>query len=120
MYAGAMCPQAEVARILGVSESAISQMLKKPAYREAWDQARENTRYALRKAQIDNALAGKTVDLIWLGKQYLGQRDSVREIEQKTDVQVTYIAEWGGARREPLPAAEDESFIEGHAEEEEE
>lgn len=128
VYASAMCTQREVASIIGVTQPAICQMLKKPAYREAWDRAQDETRYRLRRAQIENALSGKTVDLIWLGKQYLEQRDSVKEIEAKTDVQITYIAEWGGRMSgqlaeggpQPLPAgaiSDDDDVIEGESEE---
>lgn len=120
MYAGAMCSQQEIAEILGVTQQAVSKMLKKPEYREAWERARSTTKYKLRKAQIDNALSGKTVDLIWVGKQYLDQRDAVKEMEVKTDVQVTYIARWGGQPGGELPAAEDVALIEGEVESEEE
>ena len=117
IYAGAMCPQAEVARIIGISESAVSQMLKKPAYREAWDRARENTKFRLREAQLKNAIEDrKTVDLIWLGKQYLEQRDSIHEVKQDTNVEIRFIAEWGGGGALPAPAEQD--TIEGEVEEE--
>ena len=115
VYASAMCTQREVAAIVGLTPSAIAHMLEKPAYREAWNRAQDNTRYLLRKAQIDNALAGKTVDLIWTGKQYLEQRDSVHQVEQNTNVEIRYVAEWGGGA---LPPPEEDT-IEGEVEDEE-
>jgi len=116
IYAGAMCTQGEVARILGITPQSMSTMLQKPAYRAAWERAQDNTRYLLRKAQIENALSGKTVDLIWVGKQYLEQRDSVHQVEQNTNVEIRYVAEWGGGGA--LPAAPEQDTIEGEVEEE--
>lgn len=120
MYAGAMMNQTQIARILGVSQQAISALLKKPEYREAWERARANTEYLLMRKQIDTALDGDRTMLIWTGKQHLEQRDSPKEIDIKSDVQVRYIAEWAGAAPEELPApVQDIGLIEGEAEEEE-
>jgi len=116
-YAEWMCSQQEIAEVLGVNQSTISRLLQKPEYQKAYSMARAQTKYKLRRKQIENALDGKTVDGIWLGKQYLDQRDSVHQVEQKTNVQIKYIAEWGG-RAPELEAGEDVPLIEGEAEEE--
>lgn len=96
MYAGKFCTQEEVAQILGVTQQAVSKLLKKPAYREAWERARSETRFALRAAQIESALKGDRTIQIWLGKQELGQSDKT-ETTNTTNVNVTtrYVAEWG-------------------------
>lgn len=120
MYGGALCTQQEVADILGITQQSVSAMLKKPAYRAAWERARSVTRYDVRRKQIDSALDGDRTMLIWVGKQVLNQRDSPKEIDIKSDVQVRYIAEWAGAAPEELPApVQDIELIEGEAEEEE-
>jgi len=116
MYAGAMMNQSQIARVLGVTQQAISSLLKKPAYREAWERARGNTEYALMRKQIDVALDGDRTLLIWTGKQYLEQRDSPRELDIKSDVQVTYIARWAG--NAALPEGGEVELIEGQVEEE--
>lgn len=119
VYAGALCTQEEVAKILGVTPGRISQILKKPAYREAWDRAREQTKFALRKAQLEAALVKKDrVALIWLGKNYLDQRDSPHTVEQNVNVEVRYLAEWGGGDITAKAALvdADEKYIEGEVE----
>lgn len=118
VYAEWMVTQRELAEILGLAESTVSEMLAKPSYREAWERARSCTRFKLRRAQLEAALNGDRTAQIWTGKQYLEQRDSPKEIDVKQDVQVTYIARWGGGSGE-LPAAVDAAVIEGEVEEEE-
>jgi len=116
-YAAAMITQQELADLLGLAPSTVSEMLQKPAYRAAWDNARSNTRFQLRKRQIEDALGGDRTMQIWCGKQYLDQRDSPRELDIKTDVQVTYIAKWGGGAA-ALPEGSETELIEGQVEEE--
>jgi len=116
IYAEYMVTQAELAEILGLAPSTVSEMLAKPAYREAWDRARSSTRFKLRKAQIESALKGDKTAQIWTGKQYLDQRDSPREVDIKSDVQVTYIARWGGTPTGELPPVEEIDLIEGEVE----
>jgi predicted transcriptional regulator len=116
-FADAMITQSELAEILGITPQSVSEMLHKPAYKDAWERARASTRYKLRRAQIEAALKGDRTMLIWTGKQYLEQRDSPKEVEINQNVQVRYIAEWGGAAPEELPAGEEMELIEGEVEE---
>lgn len=117
-FADAMITQSELAEILGITPQSVSEMLKKPAYKDAWERARSNTRYKLRRAQIDAALKGDRTMLIWTGKQYLEQRDSPKEIEVNQNVQVKYIAEWGGKPPDELEGGTETMLIEGEVEEE--
>lgn len=66
------CTQAEAAAVLKVSVDTLAKRLKEPEYAEAWERGRQNGRVSLRRRQWK-----KDTDtmLIWLGKQYLGQRD---------------------------------------------
>ena len=43
------------------------------------DKSFTKTRIAIKRAQIDKALKGDNVMLIWCGKQYLGQRDKTSQ-----------------------------------------
>jgi len=89
--------QEEIGRLTGLSQSRISERLsKEPELREALDIGRGEIAMSLRRAQIDCALNGSVVAQIWVGKNLLGQRDSVKEVETRTDVQVTWTAVWGG------------------------
>lgn len=60
----------EIAAVLDVSE----EILQK-SYSTFYTKGRENLKERLRKKQINVALKGNVVMLIWLGKQYLGQKD---------------------------------------------
>lgn len=55
------------------------------------------TRMQIKKAQIEAALNGSNVMLIWCGKQYLGQMD---KMEQKTEI--------SGPNNEPLIKSDEE------------
>ncbi len=53
----------------------------------ACEKGRANLRNNIKKKQIDVALReGNTSMLIWVGKQWCGQRDSRHEVEHKGDV----------------------------------
>ena len=60
----------ELANLLGISETRW-----KLRYTSVITRGRARLRQSLRKAQIKSALSGNASMLIWLGKQYLGQRD---------------------------------------------
>jgi len=60
----------EIANVLNVS----SGILRK-SYSQFYTKGRENLNQRLRKKQINVALKGNVVMLIWLGKNYLGQKD---------------------------------------------
>ena len=61
-----------------VSESSLERFVK-TNFGMSFDALRDKrftkTRMAIKKAQIEMALKGDRVMLIWCGKQYLGQRD---------------------------------------------
>jgi hypothetical protein len=71
--AGATIP--EMANRLGVSKATLDRRLEKPKFRGALDEAKAELFISLRSKQVQLALAGNVTMLIWLGKQYLGQKD---------------------------------------------
>jgi hypothetical protein len=73
--------QLEELAAMGLSDEEFSTLLGRS---ESWTKAncsspikrgRARLRQSLRRAQIKSALSGNPTMLIWLGKQYLGQRD---------------------------------------------
>ena len=66
------CTDAEISHITGITPSTL-----KRRHRQALDRGRAKLREGLRRKQIELATKGKgnATMLIWLGKQYLGQKD---------------------------------------------
>ena len=66
----------ELAAVLGVSIETVKRRLKDdPEFCAVYEKGLENGKSSLRRIQWKAALAGNTTMQIWLGKQYLGQRD---------------------------------------------
>lgn len=119
VFAAGKCfiTQEEIAELFGVSQPAVSKRLSKGDLHDAWLAGKANAKMSLRRSQFRAAVIdGGAVPQIWLGKNELGQRDSIKELEVKNDVQITYIARWGGTPGGALPAAEDVELIEGEVE----
>lgn len=64
------CTDREIGMVMGVSQATI-----KLRCRRELDEGRAELRKSLRAAQIKLALGGSVPMLIWLGKQYLEQRE---------------------------------------------
>ncbi len=75
--AGIGCPNKEIAAVAGCSVDTLERN-----FAAVIEKGRENCKTRLRKKQIEVALGGNVVMLIWLGKQILGQAE---KIEQKTE-----------------------------------
>ena len=66
----------EAAGVLDVHKSTLGRRLKEDAYGEAWVRGQAQTRRAIREAQLEAAVKDRNPRmLIWLGKQYLGQKN---------------------------------------------
>lgn len=76
--------QAEAAAIFGVSLATFEGFLRhSEKAREIWDAGESNGKASLRRAQWVKAVKeGNTTMQIWLGKQYLGQRDQNHLVNQ--------------------------------------
>ena len=72
--AGIGCTQDEIAMAVGIHV----QTLIRNA-REELDAGYADIRRSLRRWQYESAKGGNTAMLIWLGKQYLGQRDKAEQ-----------------------------------------
>lgn len=71
--ANIQCTQEEIASFLGISSRTL---LRDEKFRELFNKGRENGKMSLRRIQWKHAEKSATM-AIWLGKQYLGQRDNI-------------------------------------------
>ena len=70
------CTDAEMAAVLGFSVDGWRKRVRRSQELvDLIEKGRENGRSSLRRIQWKSALGGNTTMQIWLGKQYLGQRD---------------------------------------------
>lgn len=72
----------ELGFVLGVSQMTVTNNFK-----EQLERGRANMRTALRKAQFESAVNDKnTTMLIWLGKNYLGQKEPRHDVHHSGDI----------------------------------
>ena len=84
----------ELAAVLGVSVDTVARRLQDDVeFCGAYKKGLENGRSSLRRIQWKAALGGNTAMQIWLGKQYLNQREPRHEIELNDAEQAKRIAE---------------------------
>lgn len=70
------CTHAEAGAVLAVSRDTFELFLAaNKSAMDAWEMGKEGGRKSLRRMQWKAAEKGNTAMMIWLGKQYLGQRD---------------------------------------------
>src|SRR6516165_1472638 len=77
-FAANMHTLAGIAARLGVSHDTLQERLKEPEFRRAYEEGREMCCAEIRDLQMQAARAGNITMLIWLGKQMLGQTDTVQ------------------------------------------
>jgi hypothetical protein len=76
------CNNKEAASVLGVGHTYFTKWLaRNPTAQACWDAGQDIGRMSLRRRQFHIALYGQnqTGMCIWLGKQYLGQQDMVKQ-----------------------------------------
>jgi hypothetical protein len=78
------CTQAEIASTVGVS---VDTLHRHAEFAEVYKQGAEGGRKSLRRMQYESATKGNIAMQIWLGKQYLGQRDNLDQ-RVNADVQI--------------------------------
>lgn len=72
--ANIQCTQDEIARFIGVSTRTLQ---KDEKFMELFNKGRDSGKMSIRRMQFKIAEKGNASMAIWLGKQYLGQRDTV-------------------------------------------
>ncbi len=71
-YSSIMCTQSEIASLLGVS---LSTLEHDPEFLRIHKKGMDKGKSSLRRMQYRAASGGNATMQIWLGKQYLGQKD---------------------------------------------
>ena len=86
-----MCTKAEIARIVGCSESTLQRnQLAQEAYELGVAQAKKS----IRKTQIDIATKlNSSIMAMWLGKVYLGQTDKIQNTDDNVPLPIYDIIE---------------------------
>ena len=69
----------EVAAFFNVSQKTIQRKKKEKAFREAMEKGKSKGNLSLRRWQYRAAENGNPTILIWLGKQALGQKDTIHQ-----------------------------------------
>jgi len=70
--AAMLCTHEEAAGYFDIARETFTRKLRQKRYRDVWERGQQKGRISIRRKQFQ-----KNTDamLIWLGKQYLGQRD---------------------------------------------
>lgn len=86
-----MATEEEVAAALNVSIEALHSKDNEAAFTECYKKGRENGKLSLRHSQFQLAKVNATM-AIFLGKQYLGQKDNPEETDtnEKVNVQILF------------------------------
>ena len=85
------CTQAEIASAVGVS---VDTLHRHPEFAEAHKRGAEGGRKSIRRMQFESATKGSIAMQIWLGKQYLGQRDN---LDQRVNADVQIRADYSNS-----------------------
>ena len=75
--AGLNCSLSEIARVVGCAVSTL-----KRGFDQVIKKGRESVKTSLKRKQYEVAMKGNVSMLIWLGKNYLGQKDKVETNEE--------------------------------------
>ena len=84
LLASKFCTKKEIASFLGIHPDTITNN-----FQELFEKGREEGKRNLREWQLESARKGNVTMQIWLGKQYLDQRET--QIEVKNNEQRTII-----------------------------
>ena len=71
------CTDVEIASIMGVSIDTLQSYDNLASFTECKEKGRERGKGSLRRKQYEIAMGGNVTMLVWLGKQYLGQREKI-------------------------------------------
>lgn len=82
------CTQAEILSVLNVDNQTLTKHVKKhygKTYSQVYEEKRQGGLASIRRAQYKKAMAGDTTMLIWIGKNWLDQKDN-RDVNVNTNI----------------------------------
>ncbi len=86
------CTEKEICSVLDVTDKTLVAWCKRTygvGFSDAYEKFASGGRMSLRRYQFDCAKKGNATMLIWLGKQYLGQKDDMRvDVGSEQGVQI--------------------------------
>lgn len=86
--ASMMCTDEEIATFLGTTVDTLKNKQNNDLFQTSKEKGQNTGRASLRRAQFKAAERGNPSMLIWLGKQYLGQKDE--QITTLQDANITF------------------------------
>ena len=104
------CTDAEIAAFFGFCRKTIERERRdNPEFDAAIERGKSDGKLSLRRKQSELAMEGNATMLIWLGKQYMGQKDYVQVEEEAPSTEINVYVKGAkgdvkitrGAKREP-------------------
>lgn len=80
--ANILCTQEEIASISGCD---VRTLQRDSEFCRVYKKGQDGGKTSLRRAQFKSALSGNSTMLVWLGKQYLNQREIPEDTEKSID-----------------------------------
>lgn len=88
------CTDVEIASIMGVSIDTLQSYDNVGAFTECKQKGKEKGKGSLRRKQFEIAMKGNVTMLVWLGKQYLGQREKIEASVETDDEKMREMQEF--------------------------
>lgn len=99
LMASLMCTDDEIASELGIDEDTMKNERNKDTFTECKEKGMLKGKRALRTMQFDSAKKGNVTMQIWLGKQYLGQREPENKINDNNIENLQTLADLLGVNK---------------------
>ncbi len=88
-----MCTDEEIASVLGTTVATLQNADNRDTFLECKQKGNANGKKSLRRIQFDIAKNGNATMAIWLGKQYLGQKETLTEGDEAVGKALSKICE---------------------------
>lgn len=86
--AGIMCTVDEIADVMNTTADTLTNKNNKDAYSAALKKGRNSGKASLRRYQFECAKKGNPTMLVWLGKQYLDQKDHIEQTTESPNINI--------------------------------